>query len=118
MSGCNVCAVGASRCLCTQSPVWSGCFDSEMEGSQEKCLALKSPTTNTGRAGDGSVDELSGRDASAICLAIAAMSCCFALCDIYVPPITIGVDNMGDDIHTNPRRVRVSLGLYGVSCGM
>ena len=60
----------------------------------------------------------SGDDAFAMHLAILDMSSSVVLCDIYVPPMTIGDGSIGDDTHMNPRRVRDSLGLYGVLCGM
>jgi hypothetical protein len=60
----------------------------------------------------------SGDDALAIHFVILVMSCSLVLCDMYVPPMTIGVGRSGDDTHINPRRVRDSLGLYGVECGM
>ena len=112
--GCNACAVGAMKCLCTHSPLGSLILRSRscMEGSHETCLALKSPTTNTGRRAAVKGEVSSGNDALAIHLAILLMSCCVVLCDMYAPPMTIGDGSNGDDTHINPRRVRDSLGLY------
>ena len=106
------------KCLWTHSPLGSGTFISFMEGSQETCLALKSPTTNTGRRAAVRGEVSRGSDALATHLAILLMSCCVVLCDMYVPPMTIGEGRSGDDTHINPRRVRDSLGLYGILCGM
>ena len=106
------------RCLCTHSPLESLIFVPWTERSHRGCLALKSPTTNTGRAAAVTGEVSSGRDASAIHLAILDMSCSVVLCDMYVPPMTIGDDRSGDDTQINPRRVRDSLGLYGVLCGI
>ena len=79
---------------------------------------MKSPNKNTGREGDAKGDESSGVAASAVLLASAAMSRSFALCEMYVPPTTIGDDSSGDDIQINPASVRVCLCLYDVLCGM
>ena len=51
-------------------------------------------------------------------LAMFVMSFSVVLCDMYVPPMTIGDGRSGDDTHINPSRVRDSLGLYGVLWGM
>ena len=86
--------------------------------SQSECPALKSPTTSTGKRAAVRGEVSSGSDAVAIHLAISDMSCSVVLCDIYVPPMMIGVWRSGDDTHINITRVRDSLGLYGVLWGM
>ena len=60
----------------------------------------------------------SGNEACLMYLAMFVMSFSVVSCDMYVPPRTIGDGRSGDDTHINPRRVRDSLGLYGVLCGM
>src|SRR5690349_17873187 len=89
-----------------------------MKGSQEECLALKSPTTNTGGGGDNRGEVSSGCAACAMLCANRDMSVGVVLSDMYVPPITIGVVRSGDETQTKPSRVLVCLGRYGVLCGM
>ena len=119
-AGCSVCDVGAMRCLFTHSPLGSESFASAslIEGSQRACLALKSPTTNTGKRADRRGEVSRGYDALVIHVVIFMMSRSVVSCDMYAPPMTIGDGSAGDDTHTNPRRVRDSLGLYvcGMSC--
>lgn len=119
-AGCSACDVGAIRCLCTHSPLGSENLASAffIEGSQRTCLALKSPTTNTGKRADRRGEVSSGCEALVIHVVIFMISCSVVLCDMYAPPMTMGVGRSGDDTHINPRRVRDSLGLYvcGISC--
>ena len=91
---------------------------SRRKGSHETCLALKSPTTNTGGGGESNGIMSSGLAASVMLRAMCDMSWTLSLSDMYVPPMTMGVGRSGDETQTNPRRVLVCLGLYGVLCGM
>ena len=61
-AGCSACAVGAMRCLWMNLPFFlaDAVLTSLIHGSHDSCLALKSPTTTTGRGGDDMGEGLRG----------------------------------------------------------